>query len=107
MKHRFSELGQLRWPHVAHHASPDVRAILEPVLSHGDGGRVTRAQCLTLAEAKGDDLLALAVAADELRRRIVGDTVTYVVNRNINFTNVCFVGCKFCAFSVGPNDATK
>ena len=68
---------------------------------------MTRAQCLTLADAQGDDLLALAVAADELRRSIVGDTVTYVVNRNINFTNVCFVGCKFCAFSVGPNDTTK
>ena len=42
--------------------------------------------------------------ADELRRAMVGDVVTYVVNRNINFTNVCFVGCKFCAFSRGPRE---
>ena len=70
-----------------------------------DGGRLTREQCLRLASAEGDDLLALLVAADELRRALVGDVVTYVVNRNINFTNVCFVGCKFCAFSRGPREA--
>ncbi len=50
----------------------------------------------------GDDLFGLVVAANELRQRLVGDVVSYVVTRNINFTNVCFVGCKFCAFSVGP-----
>ena len=44
----------------------------------------------------------LVMAANELRRRMVGETVTYVVTRNINFTNVCIVGCKFCAFAVGP-----
>ena len=48
---------------------------------------------------------ALLVAADILRRELVGNLVTYVVNRNINFTNVCFVGCKFCAFSRGPREA--
>jgi 7,8-didemethyl-8-hydroxy-5-deazariboflavin synthase CofH subunit len=42
------------------------------------------------------------VAADQLRRDTVGDTITYVVNRNINFTNVCFVGCSFCGFGRGP-----
>src|SRR5262249_21005682 len=40
--------------------------------------------------------------ADELRRRTVGDAITYVVNRNLNFTNICFVGCAFCGFSRGP-----
>ena len=54
--------------------------------------------------AEGDDLLGLLVAADMLRRDLVGNLVTYVVNRNINFTNVCFVGCKFCAFSRGPRE---
>src|SRR5205807_8298235 len=49
--------------------------------------------------AAGRDLLALGVTADELRRRQVGDTVTFVVNRNINFTNVCIKHCGFCAFS--------
>ena len=51
------------------------------------------------------DLLALLVAADTLRRDLVGNIVSYVVNRNINFTNICFVGCKFCAFSRGPREA--
>ena len=57
------------------------------------------------AQARSDGLLGLLVAADALRREIVGDLVTYVVNRNINFTNVCFVGCKFCAFSRGPRES--
>src|SRR5207247_9647447 len=52
-----------------------------------------------LAQAAGRDLLALTVTADELRRRQAGDTVTFVVNRNINFTNVCIKHCGFCAFS--------
>ncbi len=56
--------------------------------------------------ARGDDLFGLVVAANEIRRQLVGDVVSYVVTRNINFTNVCFVGCKFCAFSVGPRDET-
>jgi 7,8-didemethyl-8-hydroxy-5-deazariboflavin synthase CofH subunit len=102
----FSELGQLRWGDVAHRASDQVCAALEKVLASEVGASLTREQCLLLAQTTGDDLLALAVAADELRRSIAGDTVTYVVNRNINFTNVCFVGCKFCAFSVGARDKT-
>ena len=57
-----------------------------------------------MAYADGDDLLALLVAANELRRELAGNIVTYVVNRNINFTNICFVGCKFCAFSRGPRE---
>jgi FO synthase len=101
----FEQLGKLLWSDVAQGASPEVRAALETVLE--DGARLTHEQCLLLARTSGDDLIALAVAANELRRSIVGDTVTYVVNRNINFTNVCFVGCKFCAFSVGPNDSTR
>src|SRR5690349_16620194 len=70
-----------------------------------DGSVLTREQCLQLAHAEGDDLLALLVAADIFCRDLVGNLVTYVVNRNMNFTNVCFVGCKFCAFSRGPREA--
>ena len=55
----------------------------------------------TLFEARGDDFSAVCAAADDLRRRRNGDTVTYVVNRNINYTNMCTYGCKFCAFSKG------
>ena len=100
----FDALGTISWPDIAAKASPDVRASLESVLETRDGACLTRKQCLHLAAAENNDLLALVVAADELRRSIVGDVVTYVVNRNINFTNVCFVGCKFCAFSRGPRE---
>ena len=48
---------------------------------------------------RGNDLAALVAAADHVRREDVGDVVTYVVNRNVNWTNICFVGCKFCAFA--------
>jgi len=81
------------------------RTPLEKVLTSLDGGPLSRSECLLLATAEGDDLLGLLVAADTLRRELVGNIVTYVVNRNINFTNVCFVGCKFCAFSRGPREA--
>ncbi len=54
-----------------------------------------------LFEARGDDFSAVCAAADDLRRRRVGNGVTYAVNRNINYTNICTYGCKFCAFSKG------
>jgi 7,8-didemethyl-8-hydroxy-5-deazariboflavin synthase CofH subunit len=76
--------------------SPDVRAILARVL---DGAEVSVPEADTLALTTGRELQALTLVADELRRRHVGDTVTYVVNRNINFTNVCIKHCGFCAFS--------
>jgi len=82
-----------------------IPALLDRDLAAQDGVVLTRDECLRLAYAEGDDLRALIDAADELRRRVVGDVVTYVVNRNINFTNVCFVGCKFCAFSRGPRES--
>jgi FO synthase subunit 2 len=76
--------------------SRDVRAILARVL---DGAEVTVPDAETLAVTTGRDLHALTLVADELRHRHVGDTVTFVVNRNINFTNVCIKHCGFCAFS--------
>jgi 7,8-didemethyl-8-hydroxy-5-deazariboflavin synthase CofH subunit len=103
-----SELGNfpaLEWPAVATSMSPELRAALEQVLESQDGGMLPREQCLLLANAEGNDLLGLLTAADMLRRDLVGNLVTYVVNRNINFTNVCFVGCKFCAFSRGPRES--
>jgi FO synthase len=56
-------------------------------------------EALALFRAQGVDLEALCAVADDLRRRAVGDEITYVRNRNINFTNVCYVGCRFCAFA--------
>ncbi len=60
---------------------------------------------LALATADGSALDAVAALADSLRRDTVGDDVTYVVNRNINFTNICYTGCRFCAFAQRKGDA--
>jgi FO synthase len=59
---------------------------------------------LRLARTASRELEALVLAADLVRRERVGDVITYVINRNINFTNVCFVGCRFCAFSRAPRE---
>jgi FO synthase len=67
-----------------------------------DGRELSFEQGMKLANAEGAALEALVAAADRLRRETVGDVITYVVNRNINFTNVCFVGCSFCGFGRGP-----
>ncbi len=82
----------------------EVREILESVRG---GVELDFAQALTLATAQDESLDALVAVADALRRESVGDTITYVVNRNINFTNVCFVGCSFCGFArgAGASDA--
>src|SRR5512145_225413 len=76
--------------------SRDVRAILARVL---DGAEISVADAEVLAVTTGRNLQAFTLVADELRHRHVGDTVTFVVNRNINFTNVCIKHCGFCAFS--------
>src|SRR5262249_40316490 len=60
---------------------------------------------LALFEADGPALDTLVRLADDVRRDTVGDDITYVVNRNINFTNVCYVGCRFCAFAQRERDA--
>jgi FO synthase len=70
-----------------------------------DPGNLTDEHALTLMTAEGDLLREVVRLADELRRDTVGEEVTYVVNRNINFTNVCYVGCRFCAFAQRRTDA--
>jgi 7,8-didemethyl-8-hydroxy-5-deazariboflavin synthase CofH subunit len=74
----------------------DVRHILGRAL---EGSELTVDEGIRLTEVQGRELHALALVADEMRRRQAGDIVTYVVNRNINFTNVCIKHCTFCAFS--------
>ena len=69
------------------------------------GAAPTFEQGLKLATVEGPVLDALVVVADELRRITVGDAITYVENRNINFTNICFGGCSFCGFGRGPGSA--
>jgi 7,8-didemethyl-8-hydroxy-5-deazariboflavin synthase CofH subunit len=80
-------------------SSADVCDYLETALG---GAELSFEQGLRLATAEGPDLDTLTTVADTLRRETVGSQVTYVVNRNINFTNVCFVGCSFCGFGRGP-----
>ncbi|WP_280233261.1 bifunctional FO biosynthesis protein CofGH [Nocardia cyriacigeorgica] len=70
-----------------------------------DPAGLSDAQYLALATADGADLDAVAALADGLRREVSGDEVTYVVNRNINFTNICYTGCRFCAFAQRKGDA--
>src|SRR5262245_34866827 len=70
-----------------------------------EGGELGFEEGLSLATTSGEELEALVLAADQIRREVVGDLVTYVVNCNINFTNICFVGCRFCAFSRAPREA--
>jgi len=68
-------------------------------------GGCSDADYLALACADGPALEAVAALADSLRRDVVGDDVTFVVNRNINFTNICYTGCRFCAFAQRKGDA--
>jgi len=95
----------LDWSDVEARLTPAVRSALERVLATQDGASLSSGECFALAQVADDDLLGLLVAANMLRAELVGNLVTYVVNRNINFTNICFVGCKFCAFSRGPRDS--
>jgi 7,8-didemethyl-8-hydroxy-5-deazariboflavin synthase CofH subunit len=102
---QLEQFPDLTWDQIAPQASTPIRAALERVLETQDGACLIDDERYALANSDGTDLLALLVAADTLRRDLVGNIVSYVVNRNINFTNICFVGCKFCAFSRGPREA--
>ncbi|MEU5438587.1 bifunctional FO biosynthesis protein CofGH [Streptomyces sp. NPDC020719] len=81
----------------------DVRQALATAAD--DPTRLTDDEALALLHADGPALDALCRIADELRRDVVGDDVTYIVTRNINFTNVCYTGCRFCAFAQRRTDA--
>lgn len=76
-----------------------VKEVLDGVLS---GQEVSAEQIVTLFEARGTEVAAVAEVANELRHATVGDNVTWVHNRNINYTNVCTFKCRFCGFSKGP-----
>ncbi len=89
-------LAAIRGPDVP--ASPDVTAIIERA-KRGDD--LSEPEVVRLFEARGDDFTAVVHAADAIRQDVNGDVVSYVVNRNINYTNVCYFKCQFCAFSKG------
>ncbi len=80
-------------------ASGPVQEVLEGVLLRQELGVE---EIVTLFSARGAEVVAVAECADELRRDAVGEVVTFVHNRNINYTNVCTFKCRFCAFSKGP-----
>ncbi|MCZ4118525.1 bifunctional FO biosynthesis protein CofGH [Streptomyces sp. H39-S7] len=81
----------------------DVRSALATAAD--DPVKLTDEQALALLHADGPALDALCRIADDVRRDTVGDEVTYIVTRNINFTNVCYTGCRFCAFAQRRTDA--
>jgi FO synthase len=76
----------------------EVRAILDKAMA---AKALSEAEIVRLFRARGEEFTAVCAAADELRRKVNGDIVSYVVTRNINYTNVCYFKCQFCAFSKG------
>src|ERR1019366_1747406 len=89
------ELNEAEYEDLAPQLAPPLRAALDAAL---EGKDLDREQGVLVAQARGQDLVAVAAVADRLRRRKVGEEVSYVVNRNINFTNICIIGCTFCCF---------
>ena len=81
---------------------PRVARILDGAL---DGQELTTDDAVVLLQTRGADLHALQRTADLARKQDVGDDVTFVVCRNINFTNICYVGCSFCGFARHKDDA--
>ena len=77
-------------------------AVGEVLQGVAEGSEVGLEEIVALFGARGPEVAAVAEAADDLRRSIVGDDVTWVANRNINYTNVCTFKCRFCGFSKGP-----
>ncbi len=94
-------------PAVAARRAGPIRAEVLAALRHAERSpsAISDADALALLDADGPELEALASLADAIRRDSAGDDVTYVVNRNINFTNVCYTGCRFCAFAQRRTDA--
>ena len=81
---------------------PTGNRISEIIHSHQRGEEVGADDIVALFRARGPEVVEIARYADQLRQQVVGDTVTWVHNRNINYTNVCTFKCKFCGFSKGP-----
>jgi FO synthase len=93
--------------HASHHRPVRYDADVLAALRHAadDPAGITDTDALALLSADGPELDALARLADDVRSGAVGQDVTYVVTRNINFTNICYTGCRFCAFAQRRSDA--
>src|SRR6202046_2287540 len=100
MNYMNPEWRETTWTQALSAASPAVASTLGGAPG---GSEMTLEVGLGLSVLEGNDLLALVKVADEIRRRVIGDRITYVVNRNLNFTNVCIVGCSFCGFGRGAD----
>jgi FO synthase len=94
------ELRGVEYEDLAPGLAPRLRSALDAAL---DGRDLDREEAIMVAKARGRELAAVASVADRLRLRTVGDEVSYVVNRNINFTNICMIGCTFCCFGKSHN----
>jgi FO synthase len=88
-------------------SGPGTPAVAAVIARAEAGERLDMAEIATLFEAEGADYEALVALADAMRRETVGETVTYAVNRNINYTNICLYKCGFCAFSKGSTRALR
>lgn len=94
-------------PAIATRAGSPSSGVARLLAKAGTGALFTESEIVALFRTEGDDVTAIVAIADELRRDTVGDTVTYVVNRNINYTNICLYKCGFCAFSKGSTRALR
>ncbi len=81
-----------------HHVSADIATLLDKASA---GGALDEAEIIRLFQSRGDDFTAVVQRADALRAQTNGNSVSFVVNRNINYTNICYFKCQFCAFSKG------
>ena len=82
----------------AKHVSQDILAILDKAKT---GDALDESEIVRLFQSRGDDFTAVVQCADALRAQTNGNSVSFVVNRNINYTNICYFKCQFCAFSKG------
>ena len=88
-------------PLLARSAAPPGGGVADALAKSRAGDELGEDEVVALLQARGSDVAAVCQAADGLRREVCGDAVTYVVTRNINYTNVCYFRCGFCAFSKG------
>lgn len=93
--------GSVREPKLERPGACRHRALDGIIAAAVAGTRLTETEIFTLFTSRGDVFHQVCDAADTLRKSVCGDTVTYVVTRNINYTNICYFRCKFCAFSKG------
>ncbi|WP_322818564.1 5-amino-6-(D-ribitylamino)uracil--L-tyrosine 4-hydroxyphenyl transferase CofH [Tepidiforma sp.] len=87
--------------HPARPVDTSTRDVRDILAANEAGHELTEAQIVRLFQARGDDYHLVCEAADRVRRAVNGDVVSYVVNRNINYTNICYFRCQFCAFAKG------